>query len=113
MNKKQSVPCSSRGRDKKGLSAADCILKAALRQRESCGFASWPGSHIWGITCCERVAVAIAFSMGCGASKPEVKEATAAQARPRPTEPQVPCLGLLDTHELVKELGKGGPKNHF
>ncbi|KAK9916167.1 hypothetical protein WJX75_009636 [Coccomyxa subellipsoidea] len=51
--------------------------------------------------------------MGCGASKPEVKEATAAQARPRPTEPQVPCLGLLDTHELVKELGKGGTGETF
>ncbi|EIE25720.1 kinase-like protein [Coccomyxa subellipsoidea C-169] len=51
--------------------------------------------------------------MGCGASKPEVREATAAQARSRPAEPQVPCLGLLDTHELVKELGRGGTGETF
>ena len=29
-------------------------------------------------------------------------------AHPRPITPKVPCLGLCDTHEYIKELGKGG-----
>ncbi|BDA43928.1 Serine/threonine-protein kinase SRK2H [Coccomyxa sp. Obi] len=52
--------------------------------------------------------------MGCGASKPEVVETKApAQAPPRQGEKPPPCVGLLDTHKYVKELGRGGTGETF
>jgi serine/threonine-protein kinase SRK2 len=47
--------------------------------------------------------------MGCGASAPAVEEkrAPATPSRPQPVQRKEPCLGLCDTHELVRELGKG------